>query len=235
MADACAVRSLSTASLSLASFAAGSACAFSTLSRRSLVLLNWVAPVLAVCVEAGLQRDNIGIDPRHRGFERAVLCRAERNPRPSAFQRPPSPVRRRERQPPSPAPPRQPSPPIRRLPDDASAAAASGFASMPMRSPGDMIITLPGKRGSAGFTASILGRFDLRRLILGGLLGSFTLGSFQLYRLCLGPHPPWARRPWAPQPGGGFFLLGCESAVPRPQPRLLPARPVRTYWGRPIR
>src|SRR2546428_3315787 len=46
--DAWAARSLSTVSLSLASFAAGSACAFSTLSRRSLALLGWPLVVLAV-------------------------------------------------------------------------------------------------------------------------------------------------------------------------------------------
>ena len=55
-----AARSLSTASLSLASLAAGSACAFSTLSRRSLVLLNWVMPILEVCstlaLSAGYRR-----------------------------------------------------------------------------------------------------------------------------------------------------------------------------------
>ena len=44
-----AARSLSTASLSFANLAAGSACAFSSLSRRSLVLLNWTMPILEVC------------------------------------------------------------------------------------------------------------------------------------------------------------------------------------------
>ena len=48
-AAACAARSLSTVSLSLASFAAGSACAFSTLSRRSPALLSWPVVVLELC------------------------------------------------------------------------------------------------------------------------------------------------------------------------------------------
>src|SRR5216684_5216098 len=42
-----ATRSRSMASLSLASLEEGSACAFSILSRRSLVLLTWLMPVLA--------------------------------------------------------------------------------------------------------------------------------------------------------------------------------------------
>ena len=41
-------RSLSTVSDSLASLAIGSACAFSSLSRRSVVLLNWLTPTLEV-------------------------------------------------------------------------------------------------------------------------------------------------------------------------------------------
>jgi hypothetical protein len=49
-----AARSLSTASPSLASFAAGSACAFSTLSRRSLALLIWPAVVLELCSRLAL-------------------------------------------------------------------------------------------------------------------------------------------------------------------------------------
>src|SRR5262249_56267413 len=53
-ATACGVRSLSTASESLASFAAGSVCAFSILSRRSLVLLNWLVPTLEVCSRPAL-------------------------------------------------------------------------------------------------------------------------------------------------------------------------------------
>jgi len=49
-----AARSLSTASLSLASLAAGSNCAFSSLSRRSLVLLNWFTLALEVCSRPAL-------------------------------------------------------------------------------------------------------------------------------------------------------------------------------------
>src|SRR5207244_13629780 len=49
-----AARSLSTASPSLASLAAGSVTAFSSLSRRSLVLLNWLTPNLEVCSTSAL-------------------------------------------------------------------------------------------------------------------------------------------------------------------------------------
>src|ERR1700676_4332568 len=42
-------RSLSTASLSLPGLAAGAAYALSNLSRRSLVLLNWLMPSLEAC------------------------------------------------------------------------------------------------------------------------------------------------------------------------------------------
>ena len=59
--------------LSLASLAAGSACAFSTLSRRSLVLLNW-AVWPGGMFDAGPERRDVGIDPRNSRFQRAVSC-----------------------------------------------------------------------------------------------------------------------------------------------------------------
>ena len=66
---------------------------------------------LGIMFEAGLQRDDLGIEPRHRGFERAYpLRRPALHLRPSAFQCPRSPARHPAHPPPSPAPPRQPSP-----------------------------------------------------------------------------------------------------------------------------
>jgi len=73
-------RSLSTVSLSLASLAAGSACAFSTLSRRSLVLVYWLAASLEV-FDAGLQRQDIGVDPRDGGSSARLSVPATSSPK----------------------------------------------------------------------------------------------------------------------------------------------------------
>ena len=66
------------------------------------------------------------------------------------------------------------------------AASAFGYRRQ-TRSPGDMIVTLPGKRGASGFTASILGASTLGASSFGSLnLGRLDLGGVHLGRVGLG-------------------------------------------------
>ena len=172
--DAWAARSLSTVSLSLASFAAGSACAFSTLSRRSLALLNWPVVVLELCSRLAFSA-TISASSRATEVSSAVsFAEAWVDPGPalrrSAFQCPRSPARHPAHPPPSPAPPRQPSP------------RTGACRTIPLRR-------------SLG-TDAVAGRHDhhiageARRFRLHGVdLGSVDLGSII-----------WALRPSRPRP-----------------------------------
>ena len=165
-------------------FAAGSACAFSTLSRRSLALLNWPVVVLELCsrpafsatisasirateassalsfADAWVERPISGHQLSDaRGCQRATQRTCHRRQRHHGGHR---------------ADPALAGRCLRRR----------SLGSAPTRSPGDMIITLPGKRGASGFTASILGASALGA----SAFGASTLAASTLRR------PPSARR-----------------------------------------
>ena len=101
-------------------------------------------------------------------------------------------------------------------------ARRSPFASAPARSPGDMIITLPGKRGASGFTASILGASTL-----GPRPSALPSGGIHLGSVHLG-------RPWR-DASARSLPARARVAAPRPPPRPLPAAFAQACRQRPAR
>src|SRR6266852_2384075 len=178
-------RSLSTASLSLASLATGSACAFSTLSRRSLALLNWAALVLEIfsrlAISARMSASIRATDASSAGPADAVAPSPRKCPTPAVASAPPS----------APAiaasAATAASAASRRLPNIPEPCSASGAE--PARSPVDMIVMLPGLRsvrlGSIRLGSIRLLSIHLGRAHLGGFGGSALLGR-QLRRIDIG-------------------------------------------------
>ena len=182
-------RSLSTASLSLASLAAGSACAFSTLSRRSLVLLNWAVPVLEIfsrlAISVRMSASIRATDASSVGLADAVAPSPRKCPTPAVASAPPS----------APAiaasATTAASAANRRLPNIPEPCSASGAE--PARPLADMIVIVPGMRRASAFGASGLRASALGASALGAsALGASALGTstFAVSTFWVSPGPP---------------------------------------------